>query len=257
MAVAVAGCGRIGFGDVATATGDGSVDVPGDTAGTCVAVGHDEDGDGVDDACDDCPFVAEVAQVDRDGDGVGDACDPHPAQPTERIAFFDPFTTRRTEWTPKNPGATFMADSLVIAGGTGCEVSLAFQPATDVFQLGGHVVDVPGTGNAQVLIAAAQDPAYYYCELIDGSSHFNVTYTLDQSGFFTAASTTMLAPLAPDPLAMSLQQDAQTITCATTWPVQQDPISGPRPAGISPTRLFLYVQFATIELDYFAIIETR
>ena len=112
-------------------------------------------------------------------------------------------------------------------------------------------------GNAQVLIAAAKDPAYYYCELLDGSSHFNATYTYDQSGYFTAASTTMLAPLAAGPLVMSLQQDPQTIACATTWPVQQDPISGPLPAGIAPNRMFLYVQFATIELDYFAIIETR
>jgi hypothetical protein len=36
----------------------------------------DRDGDGVGDACDDCPLVADPAQEDEDGDGIGDACDP-------------------------------------------------------------------------------------------------------------------------------------------------------------------------------------
>lgn len=35
----------------------------------------DADGDGVGDACDVCPGVADPGQVDADGDGLGDACD--------------------------------------------------------------------------------------------------------------------------------------------------------------------------------------
>lgn len=38
-------------------------------------VGPDADGDGVTDAADNCPNVANPAQTDVDGDGVGDACD--------------------------------------------------------------------------------------------------------------------------------------------------------------------------------------
>ena len=38
----------------------------------------DCDGDGVPDACDNCPFEPNPAQRDRDGDGIGDACDPCP-----------------------------------------------------------------------------------------------------------------------------------------------------------------------------------
>jgi hypothetical protein len=45
------------------------------TTTTTLAPG-DADGDGVLDAADDCPTVADPAQADGDGDGVGDACDP-------------------------------------------------------------------------------------------------------------------------------------------------------------------------------------
>lgn len=38
--------------------------------------GSDLDGDGVDDAVDNCPAAANPDQLDADGDGVGDACDP-------------------------------------------------------------------------------------------------------------------------------------------------------------------------------------
>jgi hypothetical protein len=40
------------------------------------AVCRDGDGDGVCDADDDCPDVANAGQADADGDGIGDACDP-------------------------------------------------------------------------------------------------------------------------------------------------------------------------------------
>ena len=41
----------------------------------------DTDGDGVPDASDNCPLVANTSQLDSDGDGTGDACDPTPFPP--------------------------------------------------------------------------------------------------------------------------------------------------------------------------------
>lgn len=52
----------------------------------CIAVGHDEDGDGLDDACDPCPFAATNAP-DVDADGIADACDAAPTVPNTRLLF--------------------------------------------------------------------------------------------------------------------------------------------------------------------------
>jgi len=38
-------------------------------------IGPDSDGDGVPDACDNCPAIANANQSDTDGDNVGDVCD--------------------------------------------------------------------------------------------------------------------------------------------------------------------------------------
>jgi hypothetical protein len=40
-----------------------------------VVASIDTDGDGIDDASDNCPAIANPGQEDHDGDGVGDACD--------------------------------------------------------------------------------------------------------------------------------------------------------------------------------------
>jgi len=49
----------------------------------------DGDGDGSGDACDRCPALADPAQADRDGDGHGDACDVCPATPDPSQADAD------------------------------------------------------------------------------------------------------------------------------------------------------------------------
>lgn len=71
----------------------------------------DEDGDGVANASDDCPGIANPDQADGDTDGVGDACDPHPARSGDRIAFAAYFIDGiDTEWTPDSPTSWLTAN---------------------------------------------------------------------------------------------------------------------------------------------------
>jgi len=85
----LAGCGRLGFDERAAA------DAAADAKPTCA--GHDEDGDGYGDACDDCPVDPDPDQADRDGDGVGDFCDPFPDTPGDRLAVFMPNTDAESD----------------------------------------------------------------------------------------------------------------------------------------------------------------
>ncbi len=57
------------------------------------AIGHDEDLDNIDDACDLCP-TEDVAQVDADQDGIGDACDPAPMASCEQRVLFEGFAAK-------------------------------------------------------------------------------------------------------------------------------------------------------------------
>lgn len=112
--MAIAACGRVDF----AARGDGGAH--GDSVPFCAAaVGHDEDGDGIDDACDVCPHLADPAQVDSDGDGVGDACDPEPTNPRQHIALFASMQPTNNPFTPNTLGGawTQLADSYAYDGG--------------------------------------------------------------------------------------------------------------------------------------------
>jgi len=92
---AVAGVHAVATTGLADADGDGIPDAAddcptvadpeqrdsdGDGVGDACAGGPlpDADGDGVPDARDDCPTTFDPDQADRDGDGVGDACDDCP-----------------------------------------------------------------------------------------------------------------------------------------------------------------------------------
>ncbi|MEP0546599.1 MAG: tandem-95 repeat protein, partial [Rhodothermales bacterium] len=76
-----------------TVDGSGSVvgtDVAGNTCSVAVAImgQPDGDGDGVPDADDNCPGVANPGQEDADGDGLGDACDDDACPSTLLISDF-------------------------------------------------------------------------------------------------------------------------------------------------------------------------
>lgn len=57
----------------------------------------DEDADTLGDVCDPCP--PSTTNTDTDNDGVGDDCDPHPQVAGDHIAVFEGFNTMPTGWS--------------------------------------------------------------------------------------------------------------------------------------------------------------
>jgi hypothetical protein len=90
-AVAIAGCGRIGF-DGLTDGNNVPIDAVRDAAAidSKLELNHDEDSDGLPDVSDNCPFIANLDQLDFNADGVGNACDRIAAGPDKII--FHPLT---------------------------------------------------------------------------------------------------------------------------------------------------------------------
>lgn len=108
-----------GHGDAAIPDLDGD-GVP-DATDRCPTVAddqHDEDGDLVGDACDNCPTVANPDQANvgetmagAAADGAGDACDPFPRRPGNDIVLFESFANPSPLWTVDGGAWSFAADA--------------------------------------------------------------------------------------------------------------------------------------------------
>lgn len=149
------GCGRIGF----TARGDGGT---GGNACT-IAIGHDEDGDGIDDACDVCPHLVDPDQLDSDGDGIGDVCDPEPMNGRQHLVLFatmrpgdQPLTTKVSggAWTQEADAIAYDGGGFgglilpIVLGSTALEFGIDIDAVTNgnvQHQLAGYAIDLSAT----------------------------------------------------------------------------------------------------------------
>jgi hypothetical protein len=84
---------------------------------------HDEDGDTVFDACDNCPAVANANQADTTevavrafADGVGDACDPRPGASGDDLRGFYSFTSDAQAMAWTGSGWSISGDALHASG---------------------------------------------------------------------------------------------------------------------------------------------
>ena len=250
-ALASLGCGRHAFDTV----GDGTrADVP-----PCLApVGHDEDLDGIDDACDVCPHIPDPDQQDRDGDGVGDACDPNPSSPGDHITFFDPFTSRRPEWTITGTATqTYTGDSLLMdATETDTTyATLPITPTTDYFELGGAVM-AGAAGTRQLTVTADNGPAQLYCELYDSAGEFTLelSHSTDGVNYLTDATTTLSGRFENHPLVLAMHHAPAQVECDSDWP-GATPLGHAHPA-VTPNVIGFYVQGISFRADYFIVIHT-
>ena len=246
------GCGRVGF-DSRRAGGDGALPA------TCTPVGHDEDGDGIDDACDDCPHVADPAQVDSDGDGVGDVCDPEPALPRQQIVEFDAFTTLGP-WQPVS-GASVANDRLFLDGLNGSALaSMTMTPHHELFEIHGTTGSKGPATNALfgLFVGAKTGPGTYYCELYDDTSTvLQFTYTFDGSTYMHGGSTPAANRLAGGDGTFSYDVSPTTAHCASTWHGEPLSVTAAVPSGIPAEIVEIYSEDVDLHVDYFIDIRTN
>lgn len=262
-------CGRFSFdprgrdgstGDADGTGPDGPHDgPPADSLTSCVAVGHDEDADGIDDACDRCPHRSDPAQLDADDDGVGDACDPSPTT-NESIVFFDAFTSQQAAWTISGTAThTMTGDSVMIdsTAGTNKRLRLAMTPQNDRFELGGAVL-AGYSGARQLTVNAAQGDASYYCELFNESTFFfALTHTTDGSNFTGADFTYLNGAFENQNVVLAMSRTSgNAITCDSTWPGATQ-LDAAAPNSIAATQVGIYLQRIVFRADYFVVIRTE
>lgn len=139
--VALAGCGFDGAAatrDSAVAI-DGSPDVDTDGDGSndaidnCRAVANplqrDFDGDGRGDECDGCPHLVDT-DSDGDSDRVGDACDPRPAEPDQLRHFLGFYDAAEIDgWRRSNGQGTWTVDRGLHQDDTAAGLTLLDSPA--------------------------------------------------------------------------------------------------------------------------------
>jgi hypothetical protein len=270
-------CGRFGFGDsrkrvdassVGTddggpedsATDDGASPIA--DAFLCVGgTAHDEDGDGIRDACDVCPHISDVGQADGDGDRVGDACDPEPTIGRQQIVVFDGFASLDLAWTSN--GGAIISDQLVLdaRGGTSRQVFRTFTPTNDIFIIGSST----GAGDVSTHHMSfgwrpSSGAGNAYCELYDtGSSTLTqFTWTLNDSTYMHAGTMTWSgARLANGSGTFSFELTAATVSCSSTWQtVTINTGNAARPA-VAAQRLFIYSENLLMRVNYFIQIRTN
>lgn len=163
---------------------------------------HDEDGDVVPDACDNCPHVANPTQPNSDGDDLGDACDPRPADPTSALVAFEAWGSASVFV----PGWTSVSGSWTVAGDA-VQVGLS----TTVGRMT-RPVTIPNAGTGGVFVEIGFDLAQ-----VQPTTYLSV-FTPVAADFATGNGCSLRQELI-SPQALLVSQTATSATTFSTAPL--------------------------------------
>ena len=114
------------------------LDVAGDAGGDAVALAHDEDADGVDDALDGCPHIAGTTPDDEDRDGIPVACDDDDRLASTGTLYS--FAPGLAGVTPLQGTLTPEDDAIVLGDGDVTVIALDRMPTTALVEVGFEVI---------------------------------------------------------------------------------------------------------------------
>jgi len=190
--------------------GDADGDDDGDDdADPCAPIGHDEDTDGFDDACDSCPSFENPDQSDLDADGLGLACEwPGDSSVLGRVEM-DPL---RSWGTYVQTGATWDAgsDSVRVRGVTlTTATGHAFSPMGDLavpysaetrFDLNPVAMMAYNFGGVIIGAPSATDySTYWTCGYDEGTGSIEIWYASGSGSIVNRGSTWVHIPSAVGP----------------------------------------------------------
>jgi hypothetical protein len=244
--VVLAACGRVAFDPIG---GDGR-------GGPCVPIGHDEDADGVDDACDVCPHIADD-QTDSDGDGVGDACDPSPL-PKEHIELFDPFTSMLASWS-YNGGEVFTGDAIWLPSttvGASMREQLVEEPTIDAFTLIGAFGNVSGATHQFTMTLADQANHRIYCEAYQDTNMYVDIVDFDGTTLKTLDTAGVSSGLMGVPISVVYRYAPPNVTCDFTFGGTLHHLSAALPSGYAATSFSFFVNRLDLVASSFTQIRT-
>lgn len=257
------GCGRLSFdatgepGGVTDARMDALADAAAPACGTSV---HDEDGDGLFDACDPCPHLIGGA-ADADGDGVGDLCDPT-ADATERIAQFDPFVTQLPAWSTvvvgPAPAPAWGLDVMTLqARGTVIDATQIPAPTHENVEIVGQITAVDqGPHALAIRVLEAGGVRQFTCEMRvnGGTGSFGLLYTTDGTTFMPVAGVGFTPPLTGD-VRLTMENLAPGVRCRAMIGSQEKIVSNLLPVTIGNDALAIRAEGLDVTLTSFVRIE--
>lgn len=244
--VALAACGRVGFGERGPAA-DAALDSP---------IGHDEDNDLTGDADDPCPFTPDDG-ADGDNDGVGDACDPNPMTGGDRISVFsslEPGTHPFDDIT----GWTEDGDALSISTNSALSITRPFTSAR--IELGFVIHALVGSAQHQIAGGIEGTNPYYFAELNENAPVRDVgIFSYDAVNGYQALGTVVHAGMRPGTGLLRIDAraaPARSFTVRAGWIGELYDASAGTPAYTSGTSLRLAINGVAVSITYIAVIDS-